>query len=89
MQDCTQALGLCSLWHASTNIGMSNGDNDSIDPMLVGEEPSKARSTPAKPVVDETWTQVEELPEDDDAEFTDEEVRKHSAVTFAVFNTLT
>lgn len=55
---------------------MSNDDNDNIDPMLMGEQPSRARSTPAKPVVDETWTQVEELPEDHDSDFTDEEVSK-------------
>lgn len=65
---------LCSLSYAPSDIGMSRDDNDNLDPMLEGEGPPQARSTPAKPVVDETWTQVEALPTDDDSDYTDEEV---------------
>lgn len=64
---------------------MSNDDNDNIDPMLMDEQPSSSRSTPAKPVVDETWTQVEELPDDDDSDFTDEEVSKTITQDIHVF----
>lgn len=40
----------------------------------LGEGPSTFRSTPSKPVLDETWTQVEELPDPNDSDYTDEEV---------------
>lgn len=53
---------------------MSRDDHEHQMNELLGEGPSRPRSTLVKPVVDETWMQVEELPEDDDSEYTDEEV---------------
>jgi hypothetical protein len=45
---------------------------------LIHAGPSYHRATPAEPTIDETWTQVEELPDADDSDYTDEEVRKRN-----------
>lgn len=42
------------------------------------EGTSTVKSTPAKPILDETWSQVEELPDPDDSDYTDEEVGQTS-----------
>lgn len=53
---------------------MSREDEEQNVANVLREGPSTARSTSVKTVLDETWTQVEELPEADDSDFTDEEV---------------
>lgn len=52
---------------------MLSHEDDNVAPLL-GEGPSHGRSTVVKPVLDETWTEVDELPEADDSEYSDEEV---------------
>lgn len=53
---------------------MSEEDDAQELANVLGEGSSTATSTSVKPVLDETWAQVEELPEDNDSDFTDEEV---------------
>jgi hypothetical protein len=59
---------------------MSTEDDAQDVVNVLDEGSSTARTTSVKPVLDETWAQVEELPEDNDSDFEDEEVCQQTRI---------